>query len=84
VPSRGPRVVQGGVTPGGQRFVQGGGNWRPGFRRHGRRFFRGGPVFGFYGYDGPYNDYAYADDCYQLRLIRGVWHRVYVCETGEY
>ena len=77
---RSPRVIEGGVTPGGQRFVQGrGGNWQGVHRRHGRFFV--GPGVGFYGgYDGPYEDYAYAtDDCYQLRLIRGAWRQVYVC-----
>jgi hypothetical protein len=77
-PKTGPRVIEGGVTPGGQRFVQGGGgNWHGVHRRHGRFFV--GPGVGFYA-DGPYEDYAYAtDDCYQLRLIRGVWRQVYLC-----
>jgi hypothetical protein len=84
VPSR-QRFIQGGITPGGQRFVQGGGaNWRGMHRRHGRRFFVG-PGAGFYAYDGSYyDDYAYAGDCYQLRLIRGAWRRVYVCDTDRY
>jgi hypothetical protein len=84
VPSR-QRFIQGGITPGGQRFVQGGGpNWRGIHRRHGRRFFVG-PGAGFYAYDGSYyDDYAYAGDCYQLRLIRGAWRRVYVCDTDRY
>ena len=73
-PSGGQRFVQG--TQGGQRFVQGGANLRG--VRHGRRFFRGGPGFAFYG--APYYDYAYASECYQLRLIGGVWQRVWVCD----
>src|SRR5262245_13144426 len=83
VPGGGPRVVEGGVTRGGQRFIQGGGgNWRGGQRRPGRHFFVG-PGVGFYAYGAPYyEDYAYAtNECYQLRLIRGVWRQVYVCET---
>ena len=85
-PRSGPRVVEGGVSPGGQRFVQGGrGNWQGGHRRHGRHVFVG-PGVGFYAYDGPYyEDYAYAaDDCVQLRLIRGAWRRVNVCDSDDY
>jgi hypothetical protein len=85
-PRSGPRVVEGGVSPGGQRFVQGGrGNWQGGHRRHGRHFLVG-PGVGFYAYDGPYyEDYAYAaDDCVQLRLIRGAWRRVNVCDSNDY
>jgi hypothetical protein len=87
-PRGGPRVIEGGATPGGQRFVQGGGgNWQGGHRRHGRHVFVGSGV-GFYGYDGPsYEDYAYsgsAEDCVQLRLIRGAWRRVNVCDSDEY
>jgi hypothetical protein len=81
----GQRFIQGGSTPGGQRFVQGGGgNWQGGHRRHGRHVFVG-PGVGFYGYDGPsYEDYAYsADDCVQLRLIRGAWRQVNVCDSDE-
>ena len=87
-PSGGPRVVQGGRTFGGQRFVQGSVQGRGDFRGR-RHFFRGGPGFAFFGaapyYD--YDDYDYAtpyayDDssCYQLRLYRGEYRRVWVCD----
>src|SRR5260370_37303094 len=72
-PSGGQRVIQGGVTPGGQRFVQGKVGGRPFV---GRRHFRGSG-FAFYGAAPYYDDYAYSD-CYQLRLIAGVWQRAYV------
>jgi hypothetical protein len=96
VPNAGPRIVQGGNTMGGQRFVRGnvqpnvqanvqpGGNWAGRGQWQGRRHFRGGPGFAVYG-AAPYDDYgygadyAYTDDCYQLRLIRGAWRQVNVC-----
>jgi hypothetical protein len=77
-----------GMGGGGQRFVQGGvqggGNWQGGGRRH----FRGGG-FAFYGAAPFYNDYAtpysyyYGDDdssCYRVRLYRGEYRRVWVCQ----
>jgi hypothetical protein len=72
--------------------VQGGGNWQGHNSRGGnssvRRQFRGGGGFAFYG-AAPYDyDYAtpyayYGDDdsgCYQIRLYRGEYRRVWVCE----
>lgn len=50
-------------------------------RFHNRRAFA-------FGFGAPYYDYYatpysyYSDDCYRLRLIRGVWRRVWVC--GDY
>jgi hypothetical protein len=82
----GQRFVQGNVQPNVRANVQPGGNWAG--RSHVRRHFRGGPGFAFYGaapYDYGYDDYAYAaDDCYQLRLIRGAWRQVNVCDDSAY
>ena len=59
-------------------------NWQGGGRRH----FRGGG-FAFYGAAPFYNDYAtpysyyYGDDdssCYRVRLYRGEYRRVWVCQ----
>jgi len=87
-PSGGSRVVQGGSTFGGQRFVRGNVQGRGDFRGR-RRFFRGGPGFAFFG-GAPYYDYdydyatpyAYYDDssCWRVRLYRGEYRRVWVCE----
>jgi hypothetical protein len=77
-PSGSQRLVEGGSTVRGQRFVQGGRNF-DGRRFAGRHHFRG-RGFAFYG-AAPYyyDDYAYSD-CYQLRLIGGFWQRVNVCD----
>ncbi len=70
----------GGPQGGGQAFArQGGGNWQGGRPFVGRRHFRGGPGFAFYGAAPYYYDYAYSD-CIQLRLIGGYWQRVNVCD----
>jgi hypothetical protein len=84
-----PGMGGGGPSGGGQRFVQGGGsNWHGGGNWSGRRHFRGGG-FAFYGAAPYYNDYAtpyssyYGDDdssCYRVRLYRGEYRRVWVCE----
>jgi hypothetical protein len=93
--SGGPRVSATGsafaaVPGGGQRIVQGGGNWQGGNWQgrnwSGRRHFRGGG-FAVYGaapyYDDDATPYAYYGDddsgCYQLRLYRGEYRRVWVC-----
>lgn len=79
------------VGPTGQRYsgtYQQGGVYydKHGHRHHHRRHFVGGPFFGFYG--GYYNDYAYYDDCYQVRRVRTPygwrWRRVYVCDYYPY
>ena len=84
-------VSPSGSPRGGQSFAQGGGNWQGGGRnwqggnRHHRgNHFRGpGVAFGFaapyyYDYATPY---VYEDDdCWQVRLRRGEYVRVYVCD----
>ena len=71
----------------GQRYsgaYQNGGTYygKHGHRHHHRRFANGVPFFGFN--DGYYDNYAYYDDCYQVRRVRtsyGLrWRRVYVCD----
>jgi hypothetical protein len=85
-PDGGRRFVQGGATVGGQRFVQGNVQGNRIVRRDfdGRRHFRRGFVFLGVPYDDSYYDYAYADSCYQLRLIDGFWQRVWVCDSDAY
>jgi hypothetical protein len=53
--------------------------------RHGHGHFRRGPVvtYGFGGYD--YYDYPYYYDyygpeCWQVRIVRGRYRRVWVCD----
>jgi len=63
--------------------------YRGGGRRDGRRHFRRGAGFAFFG-GAPYYDYdydyatpyAYYDDssCWRVRLYRGEYRRVWVCE----
>jgi hypothetical protein len=93
-PGGAPRsAVSPGGAPrsGGQSFAQGGGNWQGGRNwqgggnwQHSRHHFRGpGVAFGFaapyyYDYATPY---VYEDDdCWQVRLRRGEYVRVYVCD----
>jgi hypothetical protein len=93
-PGGAPRsAVSPGGAPrsGGQSFAQGGGNWQGGRNwqgggnwQHRRHHFRGpGVAFGFaapyyYDYATPY---VYEDDdCWQVRLRRGEYVRVYVCD----
>ena len=73
--------------PSGRRYsgaYQNGGTYygKHGHRHHHRRFANGVPFFGFN--DGYYDNYAYYDDCYEVRRVRtsyGLrWRRVYVCD----
>jgi hypothetical protein len=70
-----PNVRRNYVAPGGTTA------WTRDGRRFHRRNFRGPAfAFGFGGYG--YDYYAYNDTCWRLRLIGGVWRRVWVCETA--
>jgi hypothetical protein len=70
------------VAPGGPSFA---GPVHPGpGERHGHGHFRRGPVvtYGFGGYD--YYDYPhyydyYGPECWQVRIVRGRYRRVWVC-----
>jgi hypothetical protein len=81
-PNKGQSFAQGGGGnwQGGRNW-QGGGNWQ----RHRGHHFRGpGVAFGFaapyyYDYATPYA-YEGDDDCWQIRLRRGEYVRVYVCD----
>ena len=72
---------------GGQSFAQGGRNWQGGgnWQHHRRHHFRGpGIAFGlaapyYYDYATPYV-YEGDDDCWQIRLRRGEYVRVWVCD----
>jgi len=84
-------VSPSGSPRGGQSFAQGGGNWQGGGRnwQGGNRHHRGhhirGPGVAF-GFAAPYyydyaTPYVYEDDdCWQVRLRRGEYVRVYVCD----
>lgn len=95
-PGGAPRsAVSPGGAPrsGGQSFAQGGGNWQGGrnwqgggnWQHHRRHHLRGpGIAFGlaapyYYDYATPYV-YEGDDDCWQIRLRRGEYVRVWVCE----
>jgi len=78
----GPGGVARGVAPGSPNFAGRAGHPGRGDRRaHGH--FRRGPVvtYGFGGYD--YYDYPYyydGTDCWQIRIVRGRYRRVWVCD----
>jgi hypothetical protein len=70
------------VQRGGRQFAQPGRTWQGGTWR--RRHFRG-PGFAFAApYPDYYYDYAtpyYSDeDCYRIRLVRGHYRRIWVCD----